>query len=194
VGRSRMIMNDDIYDLPIKFDIARLKEAYHRLKEQIGYSEGLIHCMSLNTPAETETNIQRGIFWIRQNDGAEETREERVDEKIYTELIPEIKNTYFEEVYNKLSEFFVLGRVRVLCLEPRRSLSYHRDPEPRVHLPIISNPGALAIVENFCTYLPANGSLYWMETTKYHSAMNGSEEARVHLVATILDIKKRIMR
>ena len=189
-----MQINDDIYDLPIKFDIERLKEAYHHLKEQVAYSDGLVHCISLNTPADSEANIQRGIFWVHTDDGAEEVREEAVDESIYTELIPEIKNTYFEEVYNKISKFFVLGRVRVLCLEPRKSLSYHRDPEPRIHLPIISNPGALTIVENFCTYLPANGSLYWMETTKYHSVMNGGEEPRIHLVATILDIKKRMMK
>jgi len=189
-----MIFNDDIYDLPLKFDIKRLREAYNTLLKQITFSDGLVHCISLNTPVNDQDEIQRGIFWIRHNDGTEESREEVVDESVYTELIPEIKNTYFEEVYNKLSEFFVLGRLRALSLEPRRSLSYHRDPEPRVHIPIISNPGALTMVGNFCTYLPANGSAYWMETTKYHSAMNGGEERRVHIVATILDIKKRIKK
>ena len=32
---------------------------------------------------------------------------------------------------------FKLGRVRILLKEPRSTLSWHRDPEPRLHIPII---------------------------------------------------------
>ena len=35
--------------------------------------------------------------------------------------------------------------------------------------------------------MPANGSAYFMNTLKYHNVMNGGEEDRIHLVATILD-------
>jgi hypothetical protein len=40
-----------------------------------------------------------------------------------------------------LSSKYKLGRVRILLKQPRSTLSWHRDPEPRLHIPIITNPG-----------------------------------------------------
>lgn len=186
-----MNYNDDIYDLSfVKFDIERLGRAYEELLSKVQYSRSKVNGILLTQPAEDTKKDPRGIFWVINEEGIEEQRERSVDEYSYTELIPEIKNTYFEEVYKKLSEYFVLGRVRLLLLEPRKCLSYHRDPEPRLHIPIISSPGVLTLVENFCTYLPPDGTVYYMNTTKYHSVLNGSEYDRVHLVATVLDIKR----
>ena len=34
------------------------------------------------------------------------------------------------------SKKYKLGRVRILLKEPRSTLSWHRDPEPRLHIPI----------------------------------------------------------
>ena len=183
-----MMYNDDIYDLTfIEFDIEKLRSAYQDLTEAIPYSVGMVNGILLTKMVNEPSGDPRGIFWITNEEGVEEQREKKVDENLYTELRPEIKNTYFEKVYNKLSKHFVLGRVRILLLKPRKCLSFHRDPEPRLHIPIISQPGALMVVEDFCTHLPADGSVYYMNTTKYHSALNGSEENRIHLVATILD-------
>ena len=56
-------------------------------------------------------------------------------------------NSYFKNVYDVLSQHFNLGRVRILKLNSRCSLSYHRDPEARLHVPIVTNPGALMIVD-----------------------------------------------
>ena len=56
-------------------------------------------------------------------------------------LLKDIKNTYFKEVFDVLSSKYKLGRVRILLKQPRSTLSWHRDPEPRLHIPIISNPG-----------------------------------------------------
>jgi len=183
-----MVYNDDIYDLTfVKFDIEKLLKAYQQLIETVQHSQGMVNGMLLTKMSNGASEDLRGIFWITNKEGIEEAREKKVDENLYTELRPEIKNTYFEKVYDKLSEHFVLGRVRILLLEPRKCLSFHKDPEPRLHVPIISQPGALMIVDDFCTHMPADGTVYYMNTTKYHSALNGSEENRIHLVATILD-------
>ena len=80
--------------------------------------------------------------------------------------------------------------MRLLLLEPRKSLSFHKDPEPRLHIPIVTNPGCLLIVDNFSTHVVANGGVYYMNTKKYHTALNGGENDRVHIVATILDTKE----
>ena len=70
------------------------------------------------------------------------SRDKPIDESKYTELTNDFKNTYFEEVYKALSSKFKLGRVRLLLKEPRSTLSWHKDPEPRLHIPIITNPAA----------------------------------------------------
>jgi len=42
------------------------------------------------------------------------------------------------------------------------------------------------MVNNFCTHLPADGSVYFADTRGYHSAINGGDTPRVHLVAAVL--------
>ncbi|SVC92125.1 uncharacterized protein METZ01_LOCUS344979, partial [marine metagenome] len=65
---------------------------------------------------------------------------------------------------------------------PRTTLSWHRDPEPRIHIPIITNFGARMCVGDFVQHMPADGSVWITNNTKYHNAFNGGEENRVHLV------------
>jgi hypothetical protein len=43
------------------------------------------------------------------------------------------------------------------------------------------------VIDNFATHMPADGSAYFTNTRNYHVAFNGGEEARVHIVATVLD-------
>ena len=99
------------------------------------------------------------------------------------------KNTYFRKVYDTLAKKFKLGRVRILLKEPRSTLSWHRDPEPRLHIPIITNPGSIMVIENVAKHLPADGSVWITNNTKYHNAFNGGEESRIHLVACVLNYK-----
>ena len=87
-----------------------------------------------------------------------------------------------------LSSKYKLGRVRILLKQPRSTLSWHRDPEPRLHIPIITNPGSIMVIDNVATFTSR-----WIcldsNNTKYHNAFNGGEENRIHLVACVLDHK-----
>ena len=121
--------------------------------------------------------------------GKEVSRDIPIDEKLYTEFVKDFEHTYFKEVYDILSSKFKLGRVRILIKEPRTTLSWHRDPEPRLHIPIITNPGCLQVIESVAKHLPADGSVWITNNTKYHNAFNGGEENRVHLVACLTDYK-----
>ena len=103
--------------------------------------------------------------------------------------IDEYKNTYFKEVFDVLSSKYKLGRVRILLKQPRSTLSWHRDPEPRLHIPIITNPGCIMVIDNVAKHMPADGSVWITNNTKYHNAFNGGEENRIHLVACVLDYK-----
>ena len=80
-----------------------------------------------------------------------------------------------------------LGRVRLLLKEPRSTLSWHKDPECRLHVPIITNQGCSMVIENVAKHLPADGKVWITNNTKYHNFFNGGEQSRIHLVACVLE-------
>jgi hypothetical protein len=127
-----------------------------------------------------------GRYWLRADERyVEEPQEELVDEFAFTEFVPKFRSTYFEEVHQTLTALFPIGRMRVLSKGLYNCNSWHRDPEPRLHIPVISNPGSLFIVNHHCTHLPADGSVYFTDTRGYHTALNGGLYERVHLVAAL---------
>ncbi len=191
-------LSNDFHKQDIKFDINKLKKACDEVLKIKGFdtSLGIPHFagISLNQiPGDSDSikghNV-RGIFWTKPDStGKEVQREQMIDESKYTEFLDDFKNTYFKEVYDELSRRYKLGRVRLLLKEPRSTLSWHRDPEPRLHIPIYTNPGAIMVVDTVAKHMPADGSVWITNNTKYHNAFNGGEENRVHLVACVLDYK-----
>ena len=186
----------DFQKQDINFDIDKLKNACNEVLKIKGFdtSLGIPHFagISLNQipgdPQSITGNNIRGVFWTKPDStGKEVIRDSKIDESKYTEFIDEFKNTYFKEVYDKLSKKFKLGRVRLLLKEPRSTLSWHRDPEPRLHIPIYTNPGAIMVIDHIAKHMPADGSVWITNNRKYHNAFNGGEENRVHLVACVLD-------
>jgi hypothetical protein len=188
---------NDFQKQDFKFDIKKLQEAYRQLKKTKKFDDlGISHfgAICLNRvpgkPDSVKGHKSRGLYWTKPDQsGKEVSRDIDIDESAYTELLPEFKNTYFEEVYEVLSNKFKLGRIRILLKEPRSTLSWHRDPEPRLHIPITTNPGCLMVIDNIAQHMPADGSVWITNNTKYHNAFNGGEEDRVHLVACVLDYK-----
>jgi hypothetical protein len=182
-------MSDNFRRLNIHFDPEALKGAYISAVENIGFSGDLVNCISL-THKPASTSESRGIFWTMDENYEEVQVERFVDEEAYRVFEPLLMDSYFKNVYDVLSEHYHIGRVRILKLDSRTSLSYHRDPEARLHIPIITNPGALMIVEKTVRHMKADGGVYYMDTTKYHTALNGGNQPRIHLVATIVDENK----
>ena len=189
---------NDFEKQDIKFDIDKLKEAYHEILKIKGF-EGVAGVSNFGAisltqipgdPASIKGHKARGIFWTKPNgSGKEVVRDEMINEEAYSEFIDEYKETYFKEVFDALSSKYKLGRVRILLKEPRSTLSWHRDPEPRLHIPIITNPGSIMVIDNVAKHLPADGSVWITNNTKYHNAFNGGEENRIHLVACVLNHK-----
>ena len=141
-------------------------------------------------PDSVKGNKARGLYWTKPDKtGKEVSRDVTIDESTYSEFVPDYENTYFKKVYDVLSSKYKLGRVRILLKEPRSTLSWHRDPEPRLHIPIITNPGAIMVVDHVAKHMPADGSVWITNNTKYHNFFNGGEENRIHLVACVLDYK-----
>ena len=189
---------NDFQKQDIEFDISKLKQACDDVLKIKGFdtSLGIPHFagISLNqipgNPDSAKGNNVRGIYWTKpDSSGIEVQRESKIDEHKYTEFVDDFKNTYFKEVYDQLTKKYKLGRMRLLLKEPRSTLSWHRDPEPRLHIPIYTNPGAIMVVDNIAKHMPADGSVWITNNTKYHNAFNGGEENRVHLVACVLNYK-----
>ena len=187
---------EDFYTVPnLKVNIKKLRGNLDKiLKKKKFESLDISHfgAISLNQIPGDQDSIKghnmRGVYWTKPDETGEEvSRDIKIEESKYSEIVPEFKNTYFEEIYVILKKRFKLGRVRILLKEPRSTLSWHRDPEPRLHIPIITNKGCSMVIENVAKHLPANGTVTITNNTKYHNFFNGGEQSRIHLVACILE-------
>ena len=187
----------DFQKQDIKFDITRLQQSYKEIIktkkfEDAGVSNfGAISLTQIpGDPESIKGNKARGVFWTKPDQsGKEVLRDVNINEESYSEFIKEYENTYFKEVYDILSSQYKLGRVRILLKQPRSTLSWHRDPEPRLHIPIITNPGCIMVIDKVAQHMPADGSVWITNNVKYHNAFNGGEEDRIHLVACLTDYK-----
>ena len=182
----------------LKFDVAKLQQALKEILNLKNYdtANGIKNFAAIclnqipGKPESTTGNYARGIYWTKpDSSGKEILRDKILDETLYTEFVKDFEHTYFKEVYDELSKKYKLGRVRLLLKEPRSTLSWHRDPEPRLHIPIYTNPGAIMVIDKAAQHMPADGSVWVTNNLKYHNAFNGGEENRVHLVACVLDYK-----
>ena len=182
----------------LKFDIKKLQQALKQVLSKKSYDDAegtkYIAGISLNQIPGDPNSIKgeniKGIYWTKPDSSGKETvRAKKIDETAYTEFVKDLEDTYFKEVYDVLVKKFKLGRVRILLKEPRSTLSWHRDPEPRLHIPIITNPRCIKVIEEVAKHLPANGSVYITNNLKYHNFFNGGEVNRVHLVACLTDYK-----
>ena len=182
----------------LKFDILKLRKALKQVLSRKEYDDAVgtkyIAGISLNQipgdPDSIKGENVKGIYWTKpDSSGKEAVRAKRIDETKYTEFVKDLEDTYFKEVYDILSKKFKLGRVRILLKEPRSTLSWHRDPEPRLHIPIITNPGCIMVIEEVAKHLPADGSAWVTNNMKYHNFFNCGEEDRIHLVACLTHYK-----
>ena len=190
------IENNDFYKVPnIKFDISKLKFDLKKILNKKKFNSlGIKNfgAISLNQIPGDKESIEghnvRGTYWTLPDEtGKEAVRDKPIDESKYTELVSDFQNTYFEEVYKTLRKKFKLGRVRILLKEPRSTLSWHRDPEPRLHIPIVTNLGCRMVINNIAKHMPADGTVTITNNTKYHNFFNGGEQERIHLVACVLE-------
>ena len=188
----------DFQKQELKFDINKLRSACDQVLKIKGFdaSLGIPHFAAIplnqipNDPDSVKGHKARGVYWTKpDSSGKEFSRDVTIEESEYSEFINDYKNTYFEEIYAELKKRYKLGRVRLLLKEPRSTLSWHRDPEPRLHIPIYTNPGCLMVIDKVAHHMPADGSVWVTNNIKYHNAFNGGEENRVHLVACVLDYK-----
>lgn len=93
-------------------------------------------------------------------------------------------DTQFEELFNSVKSRYKIGRIRLMKSSPNTCLAWHQDPVPRLHYPIKTQEGCLMVIEDEVKHLEQHK---WCltHTTHSHTALNGSKEDRIHIVADV---------
>ena len=185
-----------IEKLDLSFDIDALKQGlcdvlqicdWHPYHNQIGITQSIAADAS-----EAWHDAAGSLLYQWGNDAFDENGRLKsiANPKIESEfshLVKEFAGTIFDDIYHQLSSTYNLGRIRLMNSRPKTCLSWHTDSEKRIHIPIITNPGARLVIEDSANHLPADGSVYLADTTLYHTAFNSGFQDRIHVVACVLD-------
>ena len=99
----------------------------------------------------------------------------------------QLVNFHFDIPYtNLLLKKFNVGYARVMMLHGKDCYTYHKDKTKRIHIPIETNENNFFVMEDTVFRLPADGSVYEVDTTHIHTFVNASVSRRTHIVGTIL--------
>ena len=82
---------------------------------------------------------------------------------------------------NRYIEKYGLVRTRLMKSKSKTCLTWHRDLSKRIHIPVKSQDGCFMVIED-AKYFLEPGKVYLVNTTKFHTAFNGSLSSRVHIM------------
>ena len=102
-----------------------------------------------------------------------------VTENMFTEFIYNMKYT------NSILKEHNVYRARLMKLKPRTNYTYHQDYTKRFHIPLITNDKCFFVIDDEVIRYPADGNYHIVDTTKFHTAINGSIEDRIHIIGCI---------
>ena len=79
-----------------------------------------------------------------------------------------------------------LTRTRLMTLNPKECYSVHQDSTLRLHLAVVTDPSCKLVVDDRAFHIPADGYPRAVDTTKLHTAFNGTFDVeRIHIVGCI---------
>lgn len=177
-------------NLPIKlalpglsFDKKILRQALNEVLLQTPFTDQnqiCFHAKSLDNQ-----NIFDGIGSLWDS----EKNQWRAQEKDYQYFIEMFKNTYFHDIYQQLQNVLPvqLGRARLMRLKSRSCYSIHQDSEIRLHIAIHTHSQAFLLIQPAgLVHIPSDGKVYLVNTTHFHTALNGGLAERIHFVINVL--------
>ena len=112
------------------------------------------------------------------------------DEYQWTHYITRFNNTYIQQIIEQIVPLAALNnqvitRARILTLNPKTCLSYHTDikKQIRYHIPVYTNNNCMFIINDMVERMSEIGTLYTLDSTKIHTAINASQtQKRIHIV------------
>lgn len=93
-----------------------------------------------------------------------------------------LRGTYIEHVLTNLP--FSPLRTRLMRMGPKRCYSVHRDTTARWHIALQTSAHALFVFTEAqqVYHIPDDGHAYFVDTTQPHTALNGDNRERIHMV------------
>lgn len=106
-------------------------------------------------------------------------------DKAWANLRSDLIGTWWEEFFAKLP--WRVYRTRIMIMQPRSCYSIHTDTSPRLHIAIKTHNQCKFIFTTppEIVHIPADGHVYWVDTSKEHTAINASIELRWHLLMSM---------
>ena len=151
---------------------------FEELKQQV--LELVNTVMESNHISLQYDSLTRDTSWLNAY-GEDKTRRER----FFDQLQPQLKDTEIDRLFASLG--FSMSRTRIFALDPNTvGYTVHRDTTARIHIPIVTAELARFYSyepeEQCCDFMPADGSIYYVDTTKHHTFKNLSPITRIHIV------------
>jgi hypothetical protein len=189
-------MNPYLYDTGWKFNIVRLRADITEILKQypipgtdVAFQGDNYRCNRISLVHEpgNPDPIYAGRQLFTYTCGEKnENLVEHESESIFTEFNQEFKHMYVYEVYKEMQcRLNNIGRVRLIRLNPGQQYPWHKDDKTvRYHIAIKTNPKCFMYVqEPYAKYqIPANGSVWSLDTSISHKAENLGNTSRYHLV------------
>jgi len=151
-------------------DVHPLLDEYSRLEKDIVWTE--------HGHKGKQTGLQ---YKINEDPWTSAVGTSKGKELAYTNLNTFFKDTIFEELINKHK----LLRTRLIWVGPYACYSMHKDQTPRIHVPMITNPECYFVFKNGTIQHMPIDSIYWADTTQYHTFINCSSIPRLHLIGVV---------
>ena len=141
--------DENVRKLKFKFDIDELKDSLKLVLEiaDVDRTNQLSLTYAPDEKPHPDGKYYQGngslcYEWIAKPPGEfgvdRRMRDKVLSERAFTEFIPDLKHTYFYEVYKELSTEYKLGRMRIMKLVPTQCYTWHMDvcllytsPSPR---------------------------------------------------------------
>jgi len=165
-------INSTLIQIVDSIDVESIVECFQSMKDIIQFTES------------GHKGSQSGLQYLSEEDphtsavGRGKGRDHE-----YTSLNPLFVGTIFETIINK----YKFTRTRLMWVNHMSCYSMHRDPSPRVHIPLITNEQCYFIFKHgLIQHFPV-GYVYYTDTRHDHTFANCSEERRLHLVGAVDD-------
>ena len=184
----------------VQFDVDQMTNSFDQVLSSHPFEEATDQICFTHTPFEYEKELtfegcgSLTYQWSKNpyNERGElKKREVALKDSDFSVFNPVFQDTYFYTIYSKMSEYFKIGRMRLMVLPPKKCMSWHSDTEIRCHLPIVTDPSCRMVIDTESIHIPANGVPYICDTKKFHTALNGTHKLnRVHLVLGLHPMKE----
>ena len=181
----------DVKKLQYKFDRIELLSAVTNIIQEVKLHKYHNQISLKHTDKQDDNLWYQGCGSLKykfgenfiDKDGNLIDNEIKLEQKDFTILNNNLKESYILEVHDTIAKDYTFGRFRIMAMPHKKCMSIHTDTSKRIHIPVHTNENCLMIIDNQVHHMPADGSAYLTDTTKPHTALNANHSfMRLHLL------------